>query len=70
MKFFHGPKLVFYKVLGNKNRVIIYYIYYNDILEGLIKKWIERGDDFYLEEDSTSGYREGPKARKDSIIAK
>ena len=35
-----------------------------------MKRWIERGDDFCLEKDGAAGYRGGPKARKDSLVAK
>ena len=67
---FKEPKLVFYKVPGNSNGAITYRIYYDDILEGPVKRWIERGNDFCLEEDGAAGYRGGPKARKDSLVAK
>ena len=68
---FKEPKLVFYKVPGNKNGAITHRVYHDVILEGgPVKKWIERGDDFVLEEDGASGHGGGPKARKDSLVAK
>ena len=67
---FKEPKLVFYKVPSNNNGAITHKIYHDKILEGPVKKWIERGDDFCLEEDGAAGHGGGPKARKDSIVAK
>lgn len=31
-------------------------MYRDDILEAIVKPWLERGDDFVLEEDNDSGY--------------
>ena len=67
---FKESKLLFYKILDNSNEVITHKIYYNKILKGFVKKWIERGDDFCLKEDDTSGHGEGLRARKDSIVIK
>ncbi|KAL9077424.1 MAG: hypothetical protein Q9161_000269 [Pseudevernia consocians] len=55
---------------GNSNGPITHKIYYDKILEALVKKWIERGDDFCLEEDGALGHDGGPKARSDSLVAK
>lgn len=67
---FKEPKLIFYKVPSNSNGAITHKIYHDKILEGPVKKWIERGDDFCLEEDGASGHGGGPKARSDSLVAK
>jgi hypothetical protein len=40
-------------------------IYLKEILEGTVQKWIERGEDFILEEDRDSGHGLSKKRRKD-----
>ena len=40
-------------------------IYLKEILEGTVKKWIEKGEDFILEEDRDSGHGVSKKRRKD-----
>ena len=67
---FKKPKLISYKVPDNSDGAIPHKIHHDKNLEGQFKKWIERSDDFCLEEDGTSGHDGGPKARKDSLLAK
>jgi len=59
----HGFKsdLYFYKVASNKNGKISLQVYKNQILKPIVKPWLERGDDFVLEENNDSGHRTGPK---------
>jgi hypothetical protein len=49
----------FYKVPGNKNGKLSLNVYRNQILEPIIKLWLERGDSFILEKDNDSGYGSG-----------
>ena len=59
----HGFKsdLYFYRVGSNKNGKMSLQVYKNQILEPIVKPWLERGDDFILEEDNDSGHGTGPK---------
>ena len=43
--------------------------YINQILEKEVIKWIQRGDDFILEQDGASGHGDGPKARQNNPVA-
>ena len=38
-------------------------MYHDKILEGPVKKWIKRGDDFCLEEDGASGHGGGSQGQ-------
>lgn len=62
--------LVPYKVPTNKNGKLSYKAYIEQILEPVVRPWLERGDDFVLEEDGDSGCGGGPKARKNNPVAK
>jgi hypothetical protein len=41
---------------NNKNGKMSLSVYRNQILEPIVKPWLERGDDFVLEEDNDSGH--------------
>ena len=56
---FKSP-LMFYEVPGNSNGAITHKVYIEQILEVEVRKWIERGNDFVLEEDGASGHSGGP----------
>jgi hypothetical protein len=62
--------LIFYKVPGNTNGKLSHEAYIEQILEPVVRPWVERGDDFVLEEDGDSGHGGGPKARKNNPVAK
>jgi len=51
----------FYRVGSNKNGKMSLQVYKNQILEPIVKPWLERGDDFVLEEDNDSGHEIGSK---------
>jgi hypothetical protein len=44
-------------------------IYLEQILKGTVQKWIEKGEDFILEEDRDSGHGTSKKRRKDGQYA-
>ena len=44
---------------GNSNGKMTHQVYINSILEPVVKPWLERGDDFVLEEDGDSGHGTG-----------
>ena len=62
---FKSP-LVFYDIPSNSNGKMTQKAYINQILEPIVKPWINRGDDFVLEEDNDSGH--GPPRNKTNII--
>ena len=49
-------ELSFYKVEGNRNGKMSLQVYRDQILNPIVKPWIDRGDDFVLEEDGDSGH--------------
>ncbi|KAF1946295.1 hypothetical protein EJ02DRAFT_496461 [Clathrospora elynae] len=51
--------MYFYKVPGNKNGKLSLKVYRDQILEPIVKPWLERGDSFILEEDNDSGHGGG-----------
>ena len=52
--------------MSNKNGKISQQVYINQILNPHVRKWIERGDKFELEEDRDSGH--GPEKKKNNKI--
>ena len=62
---FKSP-LVFYDIPSNSNGKMTQKAYINQILEPIVKPWINRGDDFVLEEDNDSGH--GPPRNKTNIV--
>ncbi|KAG7114450.1 hypothetical protein HYQ44_008234 [Verticillium longisporum] len=48
--------LIFYEVPASTNERISQQIYRDRILEGQVKRWLEAGHSFILEEDGDSGY--------------
>ena len=52
-------ELVFYDVPGNSNGKMTYQVYIDSILNPFVKSWLDRGDDFVLEEDGDSGHGTG-----------
>lgn len=48
--------ITFYEVPGNSNGKMTHQVYIDSILEPVVKPWLERGDDFVLEEDGDSGH--------------
>lgn len=69
---FKTPKIIWYKVPSNTNGVITMKVYVDQILEVEVKKWVQRGDKFVLEQDGASGHggSGGDLARKNNIVAK
>jgi hypothetical protein len=59
--------IYFYTVPGNTNGKMTQQVYIEQILEPIVKPWIEAGHDFALEEDGDSGH--GP-AHNGNIIRK
>ena len=57
--------LIFYEP-GNSNGTISHKVYVEQILEKEVRKWVERGDVFVLEQDGAGGHGGGPKARDDN----
>ncbi|KAF1936658.1 hypothetical protein EJ02DRAFT_479649 [Clathrospora elynae] len=51
--------MYFYKVPGNKNGKLLLKVYHNQILEPIVKPWLERRDSFILEEDNDSRHGGG-----------
>jgi len=49
-------KLVFYTVSTNDNSKMFGQAYVDSILELVIKKWLDKGNNFVLEKDSDGGY--------------
>jgi hypothetical protein len=45
-----------YDVPGNKNGKMSHKVYLKSILKPIVKPWLDRGDDFVLEEDGDSGH--------------
>jgi len=64
---FRSP-LIYYEVKDPQGS-ITHAAYIKQILEVEVIKWIERGDDFVLEQDGASGHGGGPKARKNNPVA-
>ena len=52
-------ELIFYEVPGNSNGKMSQRVYIDSILEPVVKSWLERGDDFIMEEDRDSGHGSG-----------
>jgi hypothetical protein len=59
--------IIFYNVPGNNNGKMTQQVYIEQILDPIVKPWIEAGHDFALEEDGDSGH--GP-ARNGNIVRK
>ncbi|KAF2625025.1 hypothetical protein BU25DRAFT_423761 [Macroventuria anomochaeta] len=51
--------LVFYEIESNKNSKMTQQAYIGQILEPHVKRWLDRGDYFTLEEDGDSGHGPG-----------
>lgn len=51
--------IYFYDVPSNSNGKMTHQVYIDSILEPVVKPWLERGDDFVLEEDGDSGHGTG-----------
>ena len=66
----HGFKspLVFYEIASNTNGKMTQRAYIDQILEPVVKPWIQRGDDFVLEEDQDSGHGMPGKIKKTNIV--
>jgi hypothetical protein len=52
-------ELTFYDVPSNNNGKMTQRVYNDQILKPVVKPWLERGDDFALEEDGDSGHGPG-----------
>ncbi len=52
-------ELIFYEVPGNSNGKMSQRVYIDSILEAVVKRWLEAGEDFALEEDGDSGHGSG-----------
>ena len=52
-------ELSFYNVPGNRNGKLMLRVYREEILELLVRPWLDRGDRFILEEDNDSGHGGG-----------
>ncbi len=48
--------IIFYEVPSNSNDKMSHQVYINQILEPVVKPWLERGADFVLEEDGDTGH--------------
>jgi hypothetical protein len=57
-------ELTFYEVPGNSNGKMSQRAYIDQILEPVVKPWLEAGHDFVLEEDGDSGHGPG----RDNIV--
>ena len=57
--------LHFYKVPGNSNGKMSLQIYKDEILEKVVKPWLDQSQDFILEEDGDSGHGTG---RENNIV--
>jgi hypothetical protein len=62
---FKSP-LVFYNIPSNSNGKMTQQAYIDQILEPVVKPWIDAGHDFVLEEDGDSGH--GPPRAKGNIV--
>jgi hypothetical protein len=62
---FQSP-LVFYDIPSNSNGKMTQKAYINQILEPIVKPWIDAGHDFVLEEDGDSGH--GPPRSTGNIV--
>ncbi|KAF2029788.1 hypothetical protein EK21DRAFT_89559 [Setomelanomma holmii] len=51
--------LTFYEIKSNTNGKMTQRAYIDQFLEPVVKPWLERGDDFVLEEDGNSGHGPG-----------
>ena len=60
---------IIWYTINNSNGALSHKMYIEQILEVEVIKWINRGDDFVLEEDGASGHGGGPKARKNNPVA-
>jgi hypothetical protein len=63
-------ELVFYTIPSNSNGKMTIKVYAEEILEKHVKSWLDRGDDFVLEEDRDSSHGIGSKSKnaKDNIV--
>ena len=52
--------LQFYEVPGNNNGKMTQQAYIDQVLEHMVKPWLQADDDFVLEEDGDSGHGPGP----------
>ena len=52
-------ELHFYEVPSNSNGKMSLQIYRDEILEKVVRPWLEAGEEFVLEEDGDSGYGTG-----------
>jgi len=59
-------ELRFYQVPTNTNGKMNLQIYRDEILEGVVKQWLNAGEQFVMEEDGDSGHGTGQK--KDNIV--
>ena len=53
--------IYFYDVPSNSNGKMTHQVYIDAILDPVVKPWLERGDDFVLEEDGDSGHGTGKR---------
>lgn len=51
--------IIFYEVPDNSNEKMTHQVYIDSILESVVKPWLERENDFVLEEDDDSGHDTG-----------
>jgi hypothetical protein len=63
-------EIVFYDVPTNDNGKMNGRVYVDAILEPHVKRWLERGDDFILEEDGDSGHGLIPSKRNPAWVWK
>jgi len=61
--------IIWYEV-KDPHGAITHKAYIEQILDVEVIKWVNRGDDFVLEEDGASGHGGGPKARVNNPVAK
>ncbi len=59
MDYNFKPDIYFYSVPGNINDKMTHQMYIDSILELVIKSWLDRENDFVLEEDGDSGHGTG-----------
>lgn len=53
--------IIFYNVASNTNGKMSQQVYINQILEPVVKSWLDAKHDFVLEEDGNSGHGMGKK---------
>ena len=57
--------LQFYEVPGNTNGKMTQQAYIDQVIESMVKPWLQAGEDFMLEEDGDSGHGPG---RGDKVV--